>query len=321
MLDVATRRLMVADGTEISFDGIIIATGATPRRLPGQADFGHVVELRTLDDSLDLRGRLSGGTARVVVIGAGFIGLEVAATARRLGNAVVVLEAAPAPLIRALGAEMGAACAAVHADHGVAIRCGVTVASIEAAGVLLGDGELVPADVIVVGIGVAPVTDWLAGSGLQIRDGVVCDSTLNAGAPCVYAAGDVARWPNALFGEEMRVEHWTNAAEQGAAAGIEPAGGVTRRAGRGVCAGAVLLERSVRPADPVPRPSGADDDVRVVAGSIEERSFLALFGRDGLLHGVLGMNLPRQVMKLRPLLARRATWDDAVDLAAANPIS
>jgi NADPH-dependent 2,4-dienoyl-CoA reductase/sulfur reductase-like enzyme len=316
-LDVETRRVTIADGSEIAFDGLVIATGAAPRRLSGQADHRHVVELRTLDDSLDLRARLRDGTARVVVIGAGFIGLEVAATARRLGNSVVVLEGAPAPLIRGLGAEMGAACAAVHADHGVEIHCGVAVASLEDTGVLLGDGELVPADVVVVGIGVAPVTDWLIGSGLEVRDGVVCDSMLNAGVPRVYAAGDVARWQNPLFGEEMRVEHWTNAAEQGAAA-----------------ASNLLAESRGEPGEayaPVPffwsdqydrriqflGRAAADDDVAIVAGSIDERSFLALYGRGGLLHGVLGMNLPRLVMKFRPLLARRATWHEAVDLAAA----
>jgi NADPH-dependent 2,4-dienoyl-CoA reductase/sulfur reductase-like enzyme len=316
-LDVETRRVTIADGSEIAFDGLVIATGAAPRRLSGQADHRHVVELRTLDDSLDLRARLRGGTARVVVIGAGFIGLEVAATARRLGNSVVVLEGAPAPLIRGLGAQMGAACAAVHADHGVEIHCGIAVASLEDAGVLLGDGELVPADVVVVGIGVAPVTDWLIGSGLEVRDGVVCDSMLNAGVPRVYAAGDVARWQNPLFGEEMRVEHWTNAAEQGA-----------------VAASNLLAESRGEPGEayaPVPffwsdqydrriqflGRAAADDDVAIVAGSIDERSFLALYGRDGLLHGVLGMNLPRLVMKFRPLLARRATWPEAFDLAAA----
>ena len=316
-LDVEARRLMIADGTEIAFDAIVIATGSAPRRLPGQENWPHVVELRTLDDALDLRSRLRDGNARVVVIGAGFIGLEVAATARGLGNTVVVLEGAPAPLIRGLGTEMGAACAAVHADHGVEIRCSITVASIGAGGVVLGDGELVPGDVIVVGIGVVPVTDWLAGSGLEIRDGIVCDPTLKAGPSGVYAAGDVARWPNQLFDEEMRVEHWTNAAEQGAAA-----------------ASNLLAESRGEPGEPyAPVPfvwsdqydrriqflgrAAPDDDVLVVSGSIEERSFVALFGRGGRLRGVLGMNLPRLVMKFRPLLAQRATWDDGVALAAA----
>jgi NADPH-dependent 2,4-dienoyl-CoA reductase/sulfur reductase-like enzyme len=315
-LDVGARRLMIADGTEITFDAIVIATGSAPRRLPGQETWPHVVELRTLDDALDLRARLRDGNARVVVIGAGFIGLEVAATARGLGNTVVVLEGAPAPLIRGLGAEMGAACAAVHADHGVAIRCGITVASIEPGGVVLGDGELVPGDVIVVGIGVTPVTEWLTDSGLEIRDGILCDSMLNAGAPGVYAAGDVARWPNQLFDEEMRVEHWTNAAEQGA-----------------IAASNLLAEARGEPVEPyAPVPfvwsdqydrriqflgrTAPDDDVLVVSGSIEERSFIALFGCAGRLHGVLGVNLPRLVMKFRPLLARRAALDEGVALAA-----
>jgi NADPH-dependent 2,4-dienoyl-CoA reductase/sulfur reductase-like enzyme len=316
-LDVGARRLMVADGSEIAFDAIVIATGAAPRRLPGQTEWPHVVELRTLDDALDLRARLRDGDARVVVIGAGFIGLEVAATARRLGNTVTVLEGAPAPLIRGLGPEMGAGCAQVHDDHGAGIRCGISVASIVAEGVVLGDGELVPADVIVVGIGVAPVTDWLAGSGLEIRDGIVCDATLNAGAPGVFAAGDVARWPNQLFDEEMRVEHWTNAAEQGAAAATN-----------------LLAEARGEPGEPyAPVPffwsdqydrriqflgrAAPDDDVLVVTGSIEERAFIALYGRAGQLRGVLGMNLPRLVMKFRPLLAHRAALDEGVALAAS----
>ena len=157
-----------------------------------------------------------------MVIGAGFIGLEVAATAKMLGNDVVVLEGASAPLIRGLGAEMGEAIADLHRAHGVEVRCGVFIDGLTAEGVRLVGGEIVSADVVVVGIGVTPNTNWLEGSGLRLRDGVVCDANLNAlgvsGAvvPGVFAAGDVARWPNGLFGEEMRVEHWTNAAEQGA---------------------------------------------------------------------------------------------------------
>jgi NADPH-dependent 2,4-dienoyl-CoA reductase/sulfur reductase-like enzyme len=315
-LDVESRRVIAADGTEIAFDGIVIATGSAPRRLPGQAGWPHVVELRTLDDALDLRARLREGNARVVVIGAGFIGLEVAATARGLGNAVVVLEGAPAPLIRGLGAEMGAACAAVHADHGVEIRCGITVASIDARGVLLGDGELVPGDVIVVGIGVTPVTEWLADSGLEIRDGIVCDSTLKAGVPGVYAAGDVARWPNLLFDEEMRVELWTTAADQGARAASNLLAAARGEPGESYApVPFVWSDQYDRRIQFLGR-AAPDDDVLVVSGSIEERSFIALYGLAGRLHGVLGLSLPRLVMKFRLLLAQRATWDDALALAA-----
>ena len=212
---------------------------------------------------------------------------------------------------------MGTACAAVHADHGVEIRCGITVESLDVGGVVVGDGELVPADVIVVGIGVAPATDWLAGSGLAIRDGVVCDSTLNAGVPGVYAAGDVARWPNPLFDEEMRVEHWTNAAEQGAIAATN-----------------LLAESRGEPrATYAPVPffwsdqydrriqflgrAGPDDDAMVVIGSVEERSFLTLYG---------ARRQPARRARHEPAAARhevpaptrttRASWHDAVELVA-----
>ncbi len=223
-LDPDAGILHLSDGTDVSFDGCIIATGAACRRLPEQGRHGHVHELRTLDDAMRLRADLSAGDHHVVVIGAGFIGLEVAATAKQLGNRVTVLEGAPAPLIRGLGEEMGAAVGALHAERGVDIRCGVQVDRLHENGVLLADGELIESDLVVVGIGVVPATAWLDDSGLELRDGVVCDETLNARRadgglrPGVYAAGDVLRWPNSLFDEEMRIEHWTNAAEQGAAA-------------------------------------------------------------------------------------------------------
>ncbi len=321
--DAATRTVTLADGTELSGDGVVLATGTSTRRLPGQPEIDGVHELRTLDDALALRARLVDG-ARVVVIGAGFIGLEAAATARTRGCEVVVLEGAPAPLIRGLGAEMGAAVASVHARHGVDVRCGVQVAGIEGAsaveGVRLGDGTLVPADVVLVGIGVVPVTGWLADSGLELRDGVVCDSTLNAGFPGVYAAGDLARWVNPLFGddgEEMRVEHWTNAAEQGAAA-------------------ASNLLRAAAGDEPVPyapvpffwsdqfdsriqfvgRAHG-DDEVVVFEGSLDG-PFAALYGYGGRLRGVLGVSMPKRVMPFRRLLAERVSWSDALAVAGID---
>jgi NADPH-dependent 2,4-dienoyl-CoA reductase/sulfur reductase-like enzyme len=313
---------------ELGYDGLVIATGAVPRRLPGQPAAAYV--LRSLDDALALRARFAPGGQRVVVIGAGFIGLEAAATARALGNEVIVLEGADAPLVRGLGAEMGRAVTACHADHGVEIRCGVSVASIElgtsgsgsgsgTGAVVLGDGTAVPADVVLVGIGVAPATDWLAGSGLEVRDGVVCDETLAVrGVTGIVAAGDVARWPNPLFDEEMRVEHWTNAAEQGALA-----------------ASNLLAVAAGRPAEvyaPVPffwsdqydrrvqflGRASAEDEVRIVSGSVEERRFLALYGREGRLRGALGLNSPKLVMPYRRLLAARATWDEALAHAASQ---
>ena len=276
----------------VRFEGAILATGSRPRTLPGQDDLPDVVVLRSVDDSLDLRERIAGGGRRVVVIGAGFIGLEVAATARKLGNEVLVLEGAPAPLIRGLGAAMGAAIAAVHADHGVEVRCGVTIEGLQPGAVLIDGGWHEPADVVVVGIGVTPATEWLADSGLEIRDGVVCGPDLNTGVPLVYAAGDIVRWYNPLFEEEMRVEHWTNAAEQGALAATN-----------------LLAEATgqrTAPYAPVPffwsdqydrriqflGRASADDDVQVVVGSVAARQFVALYGSRGRLRGVLGLNAP-----------------------------
>ena len=324
-VDTHARTLSLDDGTTVVYDGLILATGASPRRLPDQPLLAGVVELRTLADSVDLRDRIAGGTARVTVIGAGFIGLEVAATARALGCAVTVLEGAPSPLIRGLGVEMGAAVAGVHARNGVHLRCGVQVASLEGeggqvTGVRLGDGSLVASDVVVVGIGVAPNTQWLVGSGLTIGDGIVCDATLSAGVPGVYAAGDCARWPNAAFAgfddQEMRVEHWTNAAEQGAAAARN-----------------LLLVAGGSEAEPftsvpffwsdqfdsriqfVGRAHG-DDEVHVFAGSTDG-AFAALYGYQGRLRGVLGVSMPRMVMPFRALLAANATWAEALAKAAA----
>jgi NADPH-dependent 2,4-dienoyl-CoA reductase/sulfur reductase-like enzyme len=321
-LDLATREVTIADGSVIEFDGLVIATGARPRRLVGQENVGHVHELRTLDDALRLRAEIATGGRRVVVVGAGFIGLEAAATARQLGNEVVVLEGAPAPLIRGLGAEMGAAIAELHRERGVDVRCGVAIEALTDDGVGLAGGEIVPADAVVVGIGVTPSTDWLEGSGLQLRDGIVCDANLNAldlsggGVPGVYAAGDVARWPNGLFGEEMRVEHWTNAAEQGAHVALNLRHGA---AGEPLEAYAPLpffwSDQFDHRIQFLGR-AAADDEMRVVAGSVAAGKFLTLFGRDGKLHGALGVNAPRWVMPTRKLFLDGATWDEALAATA-----
>jgi len=315
-LDLDGRAVLLADGSPVPFDGLVLATGSRTRRLPGQDAAPEVRELRTLDDSLALRELIAGGTARVVVVGAGFIGLEVAATAHSLGCSVTVLEAAEAPLIRGLGAEMGRATTSIH--DGFTIRCGVAVERLQADGIALAGGEWVPADVVVVGIGVAPATDWLDGSGLELRDGVVCDETLQAGVPGVYAAGDLARWPNELYGVEMRLEHWTNAAEQGAAAAHNLL--ATAAGGEGTAYAPVPFfwsDQAPHRIQFLGHGGGADDEVEaeIVVGAPADGRFLALYGRRGRLLGALGVNAPRLVMPYRPLLATAATWDDARSLA------
>ena len=205
-------------GERLRFDGLVIATGASPQLLPGTDHLDGVHMLRTLDDCLEIRAELERSPRRVAVVGAGFIGAEVAATCRGLGIDVSLIEALPVPLERGLGPEMGAVVADVHRDHGVDVRLGVGVVLIEGGDrverIRLTDGAVLDIDLVVIGIGVTPNTGWLEGSGLTIDNGVLCDATCTA-APGVVAAGDVARWPNPRFDEVMRVEHWDNAIAMG----------------------------------------------------------------------------------------------------------
>lgn len=313
--DAASRTVTLEGGERLGADGVVIATGARTRTLRGSEHLAGVYTLRTLADSLAIRAEFEAMPRRVVVVGAGFIGAEVAATARGRGLDVTMVEMAETPLERVLGAELGRVCADVHRDHGVDLRLGVGVAEITGADrverVVLSDGTRLDADVVVVGVGVIPNTEWLEGSGLEIHNGVVCDETCLA-APGVVAAGDVARWPNRLFGQSMRVEHWDNAVDQGMAA--------ARR---------LLAGEAAEPFAPVPwfwsdqydrkiqlaGRSGSDDEVVIVTGSLEERRFAAIYGRAGRIVAVLGFNRPRHVMQCRRLIARGASWDEALEFA------
>jgi NADPH-dependent 2,4-dienoyl-CoA reductase/sulfur reductase-like enzyme len=319
-LDVEARRVVLDDDRALEYDGLVVATGARPRRLPGQPDLDGVLVLRTLDDGQALRAAVERRPRRVVVVGAGFIGAEVAATCRGLRVEVTMIEALDAPMVRGLGARLGGVIADVHREEGVDLRLGTTVAAIEGDGrverVRLGDGSVIDADVVVVGIGVVPNTEWLEGSGLTLDDGVVCDGTCRA-APGVVAAGDVCRFPNALFdGDSMRLEHWTNAIEQG-----------TYVAGRLLADG---RDEPVEPFAPVPfvwsdqydvkiqavGAFSAADEMRIVHGSVEERRFVAIFGRAGRLVGALAFSSARHLMQYRRLVADRASWDDALALGS-----
>ena len=219
-LDLGARRVDLDDNSSVEFDGLVIATGASPRTLPGVGDVRGVHVLRTIDDCVALRADLD-SPANVAVVGGGFIGCEVAAACRALGHPVAIVEALPWPLIRVLGEDIGRMTARLHEQHDVDLHLGVGVDGLDGesrvGGVRLTNGELVTADVVVVGIGVQPNTGWLEGTGLVLDNGVLCDeSLLAAGVEGVAVAGDIAQWPNLLYdGAMMRVEHWTNAAEQG----------------------------------------------------------------------------------------------------------
>ncbi len=304
------RRVTLADGSGITADHVIIATGARPRPLPDTAARPGLHLLRTLDDAEALRDDLD-RAEHVVIIGAGFIGAEVAATARSRGLEVTMLEALAAPVVRGVGPEIGNLLADLHRDRGVDLRLGVSVEAVvgddRVRAVRLGDGTSIPADVVVVGIGAVPNVEWLEGSGIPVDNGVRCDATGRvAGVESVWAAGDVANWHHAQYDERMRIEHWTNAADMGVAV-----------------ANAILDGHGAKPFTPLPyvwsdqydtkiqvlgRVSG-EDDVRVAAGSVDDGRFVATYERGGRLRGVVGFSWARAVMSFRPLLDEAATSD------------
>jgi 3-phenylpropionate/trans-cinnamate dioxygenase ferredoxin reductase component len=305
-LDLSARVVRTASGRAVSFDGLVIATGSAPRRLPGlDPELPGILELRTLEHSLELREHL-GRRPHLMVVGCGFIGVEVASTARALGADVTVVSLDP-PLAIA-GELISGVCAGLLADNGVNLHIGRTVSEVlgheRFEGVVLDDGTRIEADLALVAVGAAPVTGWLEGSGLELRDGVLCDSSCAAiGAENVVAAGDVARWPNPVFDSApMRIEHWTNAVEQGSAAAL------------------TLLQGSGPETAYAPVPSfwsdhfdtrlqsvglpALADETTVVDGSLEERRFVAACRRDGKLVGAITYGMPRGLLKYRIALAR-----------------
>ncbi|TGN73321.1 NAD(P)/FAD-dependent oxidoreductase [Streptomyces bauhiniae] len=297
-LDTGARTVLLADGRTLATDGLVIATGAKARPLPG----AHT--LRTVDDARALRTRLAEGPQRVVVIGGGFIGAETAASCAALGHDVTVLEAAPLPLLPQLGPEMAAVCATLHRRGGVRLRTGIGVTGIRRTGsataVELADGHTLTADLVIAGIGAVPNTAWLAGSTLALGDGVLCDDGCVTASPQVVAVGDVARVGG------VRAEHWTSAAEQ-------PRVAVTN----------LLAGRTLATLRPVPyfwsdqygsriqfagrcQPG---DTVRVTEGELSDEGpgdggFLARYEREGTTVAVLAVNRPRPFTRARRALGR-----------------
>jgi 3-phenylpropionate/trans-cinnamate dioxygenase ferredoxin reductase subunit len=320
-LDLAQREVLLGDGERLPFDGLVIATGATPRRIPGTDHLAGVHTLRTLDDCAAIREALVASPERVAVVGAGFIGAEVAATCRGLGIEVTLIEALAVPLERSVGPFLGEVVADLHRAHGVDVRLGVGVDSItgdqRVEHLALSDGTVLDVDLVVVGVGVGPNTGWLEGSGIPLDNGVVCDATCLV-VPGVVAAGDVARWPNQRFDETMRVEHWDNAVEMGAHAArtllADGAGGVGEPYTPVPWFWSDQYDRKIQLAGR----GSAGDEVAVVAGSLEERKFVAFYGRGGRVVGVLGMNMPAKVMRWRGLVEAGTSWDDALAEAAVT---
>ena len=318
-LDPERREITFDDGSKRVADRVVIATGATPRRLAtGAGVVAHYV--RTYEDGLQLASSLSGPPKRVVVVGAGFIGAEVASSARSLGHEVTVLETLAVPLSTVLGEELGSRCAALHERNGTTLLTGVTIESIEAGNrgttrIALLDGTTHVADVLVIGIGVVPNTDWLNESGLELENGVVVDGALFA-TNTVMAIGDVARFAWTRLGATSltRIEHWQVAADHGQFA-----------------ATALLRGRAASPAiqllpyfwsdqyglklQMLGRPE-LTDEVNIVLEE-EDGKLLALFRRGEALSAVFAISKPKQLMGYRQLLLDGCLFDDALKLLNA----
>ncbi|WP_082964059.1 FAD-dependent oxidoreductase [Mycobacterium sp. 852002-51961_SCH5331710] len=311
-VDMSSRTVGVRDGDRdhrLEFDGLVIASGAVARHWPGGPVPPGVVPLRSVDDCLAIRSKL-GKRTRVVVIGGGFIGTEVAASLRSMGIEVTLLSRAGALLQAALGEEMGSFWTDLHRRHGVDVRVGVEVEGFVGDGhvkaVRLSGGAKVKADLVLIGLGVDPVTDWLQGSGIKVDNGVVCDATGAAeGTTGVVAAGDVARWWHPLYGEHLRIEHWDHASRQGVTAA------------RNLLAGPDGAEEY----DAVPYfwsdqydvklqmvglPTGYDT-VDVIERDLREGAFVAAYGRSGRTIAVLS-TIPGRVDDYRGAIAAGAAF-------------
>lgn len=306
-LDQAARTVSLSTGERLPYDAAIIATGLRPRRLPYGDGLRGVHVLRSLDDAVRLREALAAGP-RVAVIGAGFLGAEIAATARGAGLDVTLIDTNAQPLERQVGAGIGELVAGMHRDRGVRLVLGADVVGMAqdggggVRGVLLADGTTVDADLVVVAIGSVPAVDWLAGSGLPLGDGVLCDEYCRA-APGVWAAGDVANWPHPMMaGARVRLEQRTNAAQQAMA----------------VVSNLLAGDAGEKPYAPVPfgwthqfgekiQTIGwcpPDARTEIISGSTADREFVAAYHRDGVLVGGLGWNSARGLRQCRLLLGR-----------------
>jgi NADPH-dependent 2,4-dienoyl-CoA reductase/sulfur reductase-like enzyme len=317
-LDPARRELELDEGETLSYDDLVIATGSAPRMPRDWNLLEGIHTLRTIDDCLSIRSALR-GSPRVVVVGGGFIGCEVASTARGLGCDVALIEPLAAPMARVLGPEIALACAQIPSDAGVRLLCGTAVERLEGSGRVerarLSDGRNIDVDVVVVGIGVSPVTDWLAGCGVNVADGVLCDERCATSVARVYAAGDVARWFNPHFEQAMRIEHWTNASEQGAFVARAILDG--RECGSFSPVPFVWSEQygvKIEIAG-VPRPS---DRVRIVEGTVAERRFVALYEREQRLTGAIALNSTRSMLTFRRVLAQDTGSFDRGDDATTS---
>jgi len=317
-LDGEERTITLATGEQLGYEAAVVATGARPRRLPGTDGLPGVHVMRTLDDSASIRSALD-RARHVVVVGAGFIGSEVAASARNRGAAVTVLEAAGQPLVAAVGAHVGLRCAALHDLYGTELRCGAGVEGIDRTpdglAVRLAGGTAVGCDLVVVGIGVIPNVEWLEDSGIDTDRAVRCDRYMRTSLPGVYALGDLASWYNPRYGERMRVEHWTNTVQQSTT--------VARNIVASLSGGDPVAYDGIpyfwsdqygHRLQLVGRASG--DEPVFVHDPPDSPAMMALYRDGDRLGGAFAIDTVGPLMQMRSLLVRNAGFGEALELAA-----
>ncbi|MDX6234500.1 MAG: hypothetical protein QOH68_3608 [Nocardioidaceae bacterium] len=309
-VDTTSRTVSLDTGAEIPYDGLFIATGATPRWPSVLRGAAGVHVLRTFADAQRLQAALT-RAAGVLIVGGGFVGAELAVAARDRGLPVTIVETGATLLDRGLGQDLGAEWTELHRQRGVTIHCGRTIVSLterdgRVDGAVMDNGQVVAADLVVVGVGAAPSTDWLAGDDqLKIDDGLICDETLCA-APGVYAVGDVARWHDRVTGELCRIEHWTNAHAQGR-----------------VAAGNFLGDEQVFSAVPyvwsdqyghriqIYGTTRNADAIRVLDPGADV-SRLVIYGLGGIVIGAVGVDAAKDLLPWRRAIAQRQSWRDAL---------
>lgn len=310
-LDTRNRRVRTTAG-DVDYDALVIATGATPRSLGLGDGLEGVTALRSVEDARRIRSALVPG-ARVVVIGAGFIGGEVASSARARGADVTLVEAAPLPLVGAVGNLVAERLAVLHREYDVELLTRTKVRELigreRIEKVHLNDGTTVPADLVVVGIGVEPATGWLTGSGVAVSDGVACSPYLESSVPGVYAVGDVARWVNPWSGRSSRLEHWTSTGEQAQA----------------VARNALTADRqpcSITPyfwsewyGHKLQLLGEAADEVELQGDAATTAPFLAKYRYDGQLVGGFALDRTGALMKQRRQISERSSWESMLTSA------
>ena len=295
-LDVNAHTIALDDGSDLSYDRLVIATGVRARRLFGGWQGVHV--LRTWSDGLALRSALR-DAKRLVVIGGGVLGCEIAASARALGLDVTVVELLDQPLVAALGPAVGAAIADLHRANGVDVRCSTRVSHLDGAGdrvdrVVLADGTALDTDLVVVAAGAVPNTEWLAGSGVRVDDGVLCDRTGATSVDDVYAAGDVARLPHPWAEGTIRLEHWQSAGDTAALV----AQNLLAEAPAPLTAVPYFWTDQYQSKFQVIGLPGPDDELTVLDGALDGR-FAAHYTRDGLLTGAITVGMPAALAPFR----------------------